>query len=62
MSRLFFSDNLPTFLIKSYPLEADMFDGDQPASPVPSLYSDDPDSTLGSPVRSVQVIKHHNIL
>ena len=41
-----YSDNLPTVLIKSWPLEADLFDGDLLAGPIPSLYSDDPDAIL----------------
>ena len=41
-----YSDNLPTVLIKSWPLEADLSDGDQLAGPVPSLYSHDPDASL----------------
>ena len=41
-----YSDNLPTVLIKSWPLEADLFDGDLLAGPIPSLYSDDPDASL----------------
>ena len=41
-----FSNNLPTAFIKSWPLEVDLFDGDQLAGPVPSLYSDDPDAAL----------------
>ena len=41
-----YSNNLPTVLIKSWPLEADLFDRDQLAGPVPSLYSDDPDASL----------------
>ena len=35
-----YSDNLPTVLIKSWPLEADLFDGDLLAGSIPSLYSD----------------------
>ena len=41
-----YSDNLPTVLIKSWPLEADLFDGDLLAGPIPSLYSNDPDASL----------------
>ena len=41
-----YSNNLPTVLIKSWPLEADLFDGDLLAGPIPSLYSDDPDASL----------------
>ena len=41
-----YSDNLPTFLIKSWLLEVDLFDGDLLAGPIPSLYSDDPDASL----------------
>ena len=41
-----YSDNLPTVLIKSWPLEADLFDGDLLAGPIPSLYSDDRDASL----------------
>ena len=33
-------------LIKAWPLEADLFDGDQLAGPVPSLFSEDPDAAL----------------
>ena len=47
-TNLFYSDNLPTVLIKSWPLEADLFDGDLLAGPVPSLYSDDPDASLAA--------------
>ena len=39
-----YSDNLPTILIKSWPLEADLFDGDLLAGLIPSLY--DPDASL----------------
>ena len=38
------SDNLPIILIKSWPLEVALFDGEQQADRVPSLYSEDPDS------------------
>ena len=41
-----YSDNLPTVLIKSWPLEAGLFDGDLLAGPIPSLYSDDPEASL----------------
>ena len=41
-----FSNNLPTAFIKSWPLEVDLFDGNQLAGPVPSLYSHDPDAAL----------------
>lgn len=38
------SDNLPVIIIKSWQLEATLFDGEQLAGPVPSLYSEDPDA------------------
>ena len=38
------SDNLPVIIIKHWPLEATLFDGEQLAGPVPSLYSEDPDA------------------
>ena len=38
------SDNLPVIIIKHWPLEATLFDGEQLAGPVPSLYSEDPDT------------------
>ena len=38
------SDNLPVIIIKYWPLEATLFDGEQLAGPVPSLYSEDPDA------------------
>jgi len=40
-----FSDNLATFLIKAWPLEADLFDGDLAAGPIASLFSLDPAKT-----------------
>ena len=46
MKKIYFSDNLPVVLLKTWPLEADLFDGDLLAGPVPSLYSEDPDSAL----------------
>ena len=38
------SDNLPVIIIKLWPLEATLFDGEQLTGPVPSLYSEDPDA------------------
>ena len=38
------SDNLPIILINSWPLEAALFNWEQLAGPVPSIYSEDPDS------------------
>ena len=55
-----YSDNLPTVLIKSWPLEADLSDGDQLAGPVPSLYSDDPDASLAG-ITSDPLKSHWNL-
>lgn len=38
---IYCSDNVPTFLVKSWSLDADLFDGDLVAGPVPSLFGDD---------------------
>ena len=55
-----YSDNLPTVLIKSWPLEADLFDGDQLAGPVPSLHSHDPDASLAG-ITSDPLKSHWNL-
>ena len=55
-----YSDNLPTVLIKSWPLEADLSDGDQLAGPVPSLYSHDPDASLAG-ITSDPLKSHWNL-
>lgn len=50
-----FSDNVPTVLLKSWPLDATLFDGDLIAGPVPTLFSVDIEGTasaiLHNPVR-----------
>ena len=50
------SDNLPIILIKSWPLEVALFDREQLAGPVPSLYSKDPDTAQtaikGNPLKA----------
>ncbi len=41
-----FSDTVPTTLLKSWPLEADLFDGDVLAGPVPTLFTANRSSAL----------------
>ena len=37
----FFSDNVPTVLLASWPLDVNMWDGEILAGPVPTLFSED---------------------
>lgn len=39
---------MPTVLIKSWDLNADMFDGDALAGPVPTLFATDPDAAMAN--------------
>ncbi len=43
-----FSDNIPTYLIRSWPLDADLFDGDILAGPVPSIFCKDEDGVAAA--------------
>ena len=40
-----FSDNIPVMMLKSWPAESVLFDGDIMAGPVPSLFSENPESS-----------------
>jgi len=46
-------DNVPTVLLISWPISASMFDGDDAAGPVPSLFCDDPDAAKEAIAASV---------
>jgi hypothetical protein len=43
-----FRDNIPTVKLASWPMNCQMFDGDTLAGPVPTLFSEDADATLGA--------------
>lgn len=43
---LYFSDNLPTVRIKSWSIEASLFDGDLLGGPVPTLFGNDEEGAI----------------
>jgi hypothetical protein len=43
-----FRDNIPTVKLGSWPMNCQLFDGDTLAGPVPTLFSEDADATLGA--------------
>ena len=42
---LCFRDNIPTVWLAAWPLQGDIFDGDAAAGPVPTLFSQEPETT-----------------
>ena len=43
-----FRDNVPTVRLAAWPLQGDLFDGDVAAGPVPTLFSQEPETTSGN--------------
>ena len=41
----YFRDNIPTIRLAAWSLQGDFFDGDVAASPVPTLFSQEPEAT-----------------
>ena len=39
------SDQVPTMLVESWPLSTDMWDGDNIAGPIPTIFTEDPETT-----------------
>ena len=52
-----FSDAVPRVLIKSWPLNADMFDGDVMAGPVPTLFAVDEDEAIDAMMENPEKVK-----
>ena len=57
---LFHRDNVPTIRLAAWPLEGDFFDGDVAAGPVPTLFSQEPDTTSRAVIDNIA--KAHNDL
>ena len=53
-------DNIPTVRVASWPIQADLFDGEAAGGPVPTLFSPDPDASLAA--ISGDVAKAHHDL
>ena len=51
---------MPTVLLNSWPITASIFDGDEAAGPVPSLFCDDPDAAKEAIAASVAKA-HHDV-
>ncbi len=51
------SDTVPATLLKSWDIEADIFDGEILAWPVPTLFSTNPSATLDAILKAPEKVK-----
>jgi hypothetical protein len=48
-----FSDNVPAICLGQWALKADLFDGDEQAGPVPTLFAEDKEGAMEGLIRNV---------